>query len=372
MRKDVAVYLFAVAFALQALADGKMYGMEKVPPEIPYQRALILFKDGIETLILQSKYEISPANSVASLGWVIPVPAPPEVASMDPMNADSMFWRLGLRTAPRVTLIKPMIFAALHYAAAGVAFFAFWLYILTFIRRSSEQLMGRRRKRARFLRISIVAWLVCFFLFVFAPALHRGRGTEGVDVISEQHVGIYDIRIVRSSNSGDLIEWLNLHEFKFGESDKAAFDTYISNDWCFVAANIKPDEDQEEIEIASDGLAAPLVLRFPHNNPVYPLMLTGTGGFDTEVLLYLASDGKMQCDGRLMLHYARPSTSSMQPFYNTKWEGLHPEGFFKPGDMDLPYLCKFKGTLTPAQMSQDIVFTPAVDKSDYREHIVKW
>ena len=40
--------------------------------------------------------------------------------------------------------------------------------------------------------------------------------------------------------------------------------------------------------------------------------------------------------------------------------------------MEYPYLCKFKDRLTPAQMSQDIVFRAANDDEAYREHVVEW
>jgi hypothetical protein len=41
-------------------------------------------------------------------------------------------------------------------------------------------------------------------------------------------------------------------------------------------------------------------------------------------------------------------------------------------DTMLPYLCKFKGTLTPAQMEKDKVLVPAEDDEPYRKHIVMW
>ena len=37
-------------FAGTSFADGKIFAREKVPPLIPYQRAIIIHKDGRETL----------------------------------------------------------------------------------------------------------------------------------------------------------------------------------------------------------------------------------------------------------------------------------------------------------------------------------
>ena len=61
-----------------------------------------------------------------------------------------------------------------------------------------------------------------------------------------------------------LIGWLNKNDFKFGDRDRAAFDSYISKGWCFVVAIINPSTGEEERRIVSEGLAAPLILRFPH------------------------------------------------------------------------------------------------------------
>jgi hypothetical protein len=102
--------MFLSAMAMPAIGDGKMFWREKVPPTIPYQRALILFKDGTETLVLQSKYEIPKKETKASLGWVVPAPAVPEVATMRADAAQHMFLTLNLMSRPRVTSISDIVF----------------------------------------------------------------------------------------------------------------------------------------------------------------------------------------------------------------------------------------------------------------------
>jgi hypothetical protein len=55
-----------------ARADGKLYiPMESVPPRIPYQRALLVFHDGSETMLVQSKYQFLRSASSDTLGWVV-------------------------------------------------------------------------------------------------------------------------------------------------------------------------------------------------------------------------------------------------------------------------------------------------------------
>ena len=57
----IAIFIGSLVILLRntAFSDGKFYyGYDKIPPNIPYQRAILLFDNEHEVLILQSKYEI--------------------------------------------------------------------------------------------------------------------------------------------------------------------------------------------------------------------------------------------------------------------------------------------------------------------------
>ncbi|MCP4377046.1 MAG: DUF2330 domain-containing protein [bacterium] len=375
MKRILVMGLVVAAMAVQSLADGKMFWREEIPPEIPYQRALILFRDGTETLVLQSRYEIPEAHEKMTLGWVVPVPAVPEVASMSAHEASDLFWHLSRTSSPRITRISTITLIAillLLLTVAGLSVLTLLLCLLSFVAPFSASFMQRRRKLCERAVLGLICCLYALLIMsIFIPATMSAGRSDGVDVIAEHRVGIYDVRVVRCDDSGELISWLNANKFKFGQQDTAVFNSYISKGWCFVVAVINPTRDQLS-EIASEGLAAPLILRFPHANPVYPLALTGTGDFETEILIYLASDTKMSCDDRLKLRFAGYMYSGALIPLSVYTE---PEGFF---DLKFderpkyPYLCKFKDRLTPAEMSKDIIFTPAKDKESYREHIVRW
>lgn len=359
MKKNIFTLFFMVCIISQSMADGKMYWSEKVPPKIPYQRALITFENETQTLVLQSRYEIPQKETPLPLGWVVPVPAVPELASMNADSAKYMFRHLSANSSPTVIEIPVVLFVIFF----GSSILTFLLCALSFIVPFPAWFKSRRDIIAK---VTYNCILLCFLIGLLFGSLLSAGGSFGVDIISEQRVGIYDVHIVKSDNSNDLISWLNSQKFNFNEKDKGSFDKYISQGWCFVVAKINPEEGRKEQEIVSQGLAAPLILRFPCKRPVYPVALTGTGGHDTEILIYLASETKMICDDkRMTLRFAGAFNKSVLDYSKTE-----PINLIKTGNLN--YLCKFKDKLTPAQMSSDITFSPAKDKETYREYVFRW
>jgi hypothetical protein len=185
--------------------------------------------------------------------------------------------------------------------------------------------------------------------------------------MSEQ-VGIYDVQVIRSNQGENLIAWLNDNHFHFEEQDTQVFEEYVRHDWCFVVAQIDPTRGQEQ-EITSQGLVAPLTLRFQTASPVYPLALTALSGHETQILIYLYSEYKWQNDGRLNLQFARQIRF---PQRSRLIANVEPEGFFSPSDLALPYLCKFKGTLSPEEMREDLVFRLAETNDPYPQATIVW
>src|SRR5882724_2543595 len=366
MRRIAVTTLILAPTAAQSMADGLMFWREEIPPKIPYQRALILFDKGTETLILQSRYEIPKGDGNSTLGWVVPVPAVPEVATMPADMAWGLFMGLSEYSRPRITIIGPTVGAVLFGAVAGLSLLTLLVCLLSFVLPLPQRF---KENRGRLARYSMWGLLICFPLIIIG-SFAAARGSLGVDVIAEQRVGIYDVSVVRSDNPEGLIGWLNKNDFKFGDRDRAAFDSYISKGSCFVVAIINPSTGEEERRIVLEGLAAPLILRFPHTNPTYPVALTGTGGFETEIVIYLASATKMTANDRLTLRFAGEMHKGLSRALLSA--DIDPEGFFDPKKMNFPYLCKFKDRLTPDRMREDIIFSEAEDDKPYREHIVKW
>jgi hypothetical protein len=346
-----------------ALADGKVYWGQRIPPQVPFQRAVILFKDGDETLTIQSRiYAGEGAATNAVLGWVVPVPAVPALAAMEDDTGWQMFHRLAWQSGPRVIRLREIISAVLF--VGGLASMAVGLLLLVACSPQSR-LWSYRPVFDKMVFLGLLTAGVTFF----SPAFLNGRATkgiEGVDVLDARDVGIYETRTIRSDSSDALVEWLTAAGFRFEASDRATFDHYISNNWCFVTAMVRADMSAEARAASLDGLLHPLVLRFKTPVPIYPLALTGTIGTPTEVLLYVLSDKRWQTD-RMKLHFAGeipPLSTFQSPGY-----GKLP---FSGWEMDVKYLCRFRATLAPEAMRKDLVLEPAPNNRTYRERLVKW
>lgn len=427
------------------LADGKFYGDEEsIPPEIPYQRALLFFDGARETLLVQSKYRTS-QGSAGNLGWVVPVPAVPELASVDPELSDRWFRTLERATSPKVTYVSDIVQAGFLLLVCGAAVLtllaclvslrvpmlrsvaqhrpalligsllvllpvlalliygrayrlpgwagltllflgpvlAVLMIMVSLLASFADRLQYFREKRLILIPASLFALSVSAMLLLsgaLSNGMPAGIGAGMVEVITAEQVGIYDVQVVRAGQAGDLIVWLNEGGFRFNAADQEVFDDYLSRGWVFVAARVNTEAE----EPLPEALAAPLVMRFPAEAPVYPLALTSTAGYKTEIVLYVASHHRWSSQERLELQFAGDSDWRLAyPIQVAAWlrtggreedSGplVDPQGFFDQGDLELPYLCKFKGTLSPAEMSEDLVFLRAENDRSYRKRIVHW
>ena len=448
----LAGLLVMMCYAIPALADGKMYGREDIPPEIPYQRALILFRDGTETLVLQSRFAGIDTDESTTIGWVVPVPAVPEVASMPSERADMLFGGLYHHTRPRTYTLGPVVVRGVLTLTGGLSIVLLIGWVLSFklafppwfvnhrsqigcyvlgllashgvgfllVRVLTTRPFGYRilSYSAQITLISI-AWylfILCAVVVIIAAALliqaramfkhteyrhyrtwlrrlgiigaygcialgmaalmpgvihDEERLASTVEVISEHYVGDYHVRIIRSDSAHDLIEWLDDNDFQFGPHDLVAFEDYLERDWRFVVARLRPFSELQSyphMDHLSD-MAPPLIMRFPAADPVYPLALTGTGGYHTEVVIYVASDTKVRCDGRMELRFAGESPEER---LEQLTRDIDPPDFFEAKDWNYPYLCKYAKLLTPAAMSTDLFFTSDPDMRPYRERIIQW
>jgi len=240
------------------------------PPAIPVQRAMIVYQDGIEMLIVESSFD-TPSPDV---GWILPLPAEPTSLQA----GDSGM----LRTV--CNAIQPSVTGGLE----GFVHITRMLLIVLLIWTALSMYLPRR---------SIAALLVVFVALVAAsvllPTLSAPRGYlfgDGIAIASAQRVGNYDATVLRADEAVALSQWLADQELAPLEaSEQAIIDDYIARGWCFVVARLVRE---------GDGVATPhpLVATFPVDKPVFPMKLTAIGRSDTRVELIVVADQQASAD----------------------------------------------------------------------------
>ncbi len=345
--------------------DGKFYVLDKTPIGVPYQRALILHDGSAECLILQSEY-LLPKGAEPNIAWVVPVPEIPELAALDSGSLSEIFWMLSFTTRPSSTSIGSYIELVIILTPLLLSIVGFYMYFKNQITNQPQWVTANRKKIGKF---SCAGLIVTFILgFVFMPTLSVKYA--GLKVLKHEQVGVYDIHVIMGTDPNAVFDWLKEGNFHFEEKDKAVFEDYIKKDWYFVTAKVNPHQEYEDQELVNEGLVSPLVLKFETPEPIYPLALTSTVGQPTEILLYVVGKSKYSCDDRLNLAFFDKSKEFL-------FEDL--QQFVKPAEFmnefiykNLPYMTKFRGTLDPEQMKEDLVFTEDPNHKPYREHVIVW
>lgn len=341
-------------------SDGKMFHRETIPPDIPYQRAILLFQNETQTMILQSKYELPEGSESPEIGWVVPVPGVPELASVESIDAFRLFINISFGTLPKqihlvhwgigILALTPIVCLLVHLFLRG-------------LKPTSPKLiwwMNQLKPRSRFFLYAFAFWLL---LSIALPGFQKARSSAGVDILHEQQVGRYDAKVIQATDATDLISWLKENGFTFTEEDTNTFSRYIEKGWSFVTATMRTGKDDEMLFV--EGLPDPLVLTFSTPQPIYPLALTATGGFDTEVLLYLIGDHEYACERRMELRYA----GHLSSYRLAMLQELLPDQHLL---FEQPILTKFKQTLTPEEMREDLVFDTVETHRPYREKVLRW
>lgn len=351
----------------QVFADGKMYiQLEDVSTSIPYQRAAIFFDEGEQTLILQSQYEIPNQSENTALAWIVPLPSVPEIESTDADLIERYpFLYLDIMTAPKTTSVLGILMIGFAFLWLACLIAAPTLLILTFFIKNEGFRKFTERVTTPVAIITFVGLFLFFGSFFFASA---GKSATSVEVIKSKKAGIHDVRVIKAESAGDLIEWFNRYGFQSGPEDKEAIQAYIDRGWCFVASRIEHISDPQDPSKVSNHLLAPLILTFKTPRPVYPTALTATGGYDTEILIYLGTMTPFNTSAPIQLR-----GHEIHPHMDVEYAiGTEENDSIDSRTVRFKHLSKYKSTLTPEQMEKDIVFEPSEALPEYREHKIRW
>ncbi|MEA1980818.1 MAG: DUF2330 domain-containing protein [candidate division Zixibacteria bacterium] len=213
IRKKIIVGLMSLLIILpqMSLADGMMMPPQDYWIQETGQKAVIMYEDGIETMVISTSFE-GDANDFA---WVIPTPNKPEVSK----GSQALFTNL-------------------------------------------DQLTGYTVSNSKDFSLGIGAV--------------RDVAYEGVTIVEEKQIDYYDVTVLSSTDKDSLVTWLNDNEYNFPTSASYILNSYVDNDWYFVAMKVNP-ESLEWTDVSKklrSGEATPVVLQFEAKNIVYPMRIS--------------------------------------------------------------------------------------------------
>ena len=308
-------------------------------PAIPAQRALLSWKDGVETLVIASALD----SEAEKLGWIIPVPAVPEIIEKQTPG--------GLKTLNLA--IQPDIVHDLWLETQATI-------VLVVLANLILATALFRPERLPFLLCVLAILFVFFGLFV--PALGRagsgGTSRLGKATVEKSvRVGSYDVNILRPSQLGDLNAWLDENGFTSLPSSAAeTVADYAAKGWVFAAIRLTRSE-------AGANVPHPIKMVFRCSEAVYPMRLTAMAGASPDLELFVVADQRAACN-LLLTEFCDRFVSRDNSDLGYRQNGTHLSGVYigryiaHEGITNLMWdncvLTKLAGKVSPAGMSQDI------------------
>lgn len=340
-----------------ANADGGFFPEPAYPanPEIPCQRALIAFRDGTETMAVESSY----ATNSASVGWILPLPAEPAKLQ----QADS-----GMLQSVSMSM-RPTITNDLREEVHAAVWLLVWLSLITLM-----VILFRDATRRWFYPLTGTLILMFSLALGLPMLMTAGLGSPdaavpGISELGTQRVGNYDATIIKAADTAALDAWLTKNALKGLDANaKKIVSSYIDRKWCFVVARLRKDGQ-------SIATPHPIVATFKTDNPVFPMQLTAIGGATTRVELFVAADGRAQADGFDCIASDRFNFSEVKSQYNEfergSWSSRNGITIGNPdaGEFLWPncVVTKLVADMKPSQMTQDVDIEIGA-ATPYRQH----
>jgi hypothetical protein len=285
-----------------AQGDGGLFSRLHDDVWEPEQAAIVLHdpEQAREDLILRVRFE----GSARDFGWIVPVPALPEVAEASP----ELFWESASLTRP-------------HIQERGIG-------------------CGAR-----------------------SSGMDGPPTGDGVDVYDEGDVGVFHSMVVGSTDAAALTDSLTRWGFLHTENrDRAeeALRFYTERSWFFAVFRIDSTAVQGGDPGSWYGVLQPVRLSFQAVEPVYPLRISAlSAGEENEVLLYVCAAHRVTIPGG-ETEYANRISSPELAAIRERYPML---GSHLTGGV---FLTKLRRTYTPAEMTADLTLEPALTDDEFR------
>ncbi len=239
-------------------------------PRIPLQRALITYRNGVETLVLESAL----TTESKSVGWVVPLPGEPTKVELGDRD---MLRMLAVSQGPEV------VHDLSEYTGWPV------LALICVIPLALAVVFTRNPVRQP--KFWLLAGIVfCIAALTMVPQFTNAgiSLSESVTVSAVHRLGDYETVVLRATTSDGLDEWLGQQGLaKLDAAAKGIVTEYIARNWCFVVSRLAADAKETAVP-------RPLVMSFATKTCVFPMRLTQLAGGTTRVELYVAADQQAQ------------------------------------------------------------------------------
>ena len=390
----IAVLWFSAVTTLHA--DGIILPPVAAPEvTMPDQRALLVWRDGTETLVIESRF----VSAGERFAWVLPLPARPEIraatsgtlpsleASFRPriiLPASVGFLAVALFLGfpllllfvfepHRAKVIYSRTLATFLGVAAILAFVGFtagcvhdhgasWLIVPALILATSSWALWRHP--SRMLTVWALGLLVLLLAAMAIPAFAKVRSSSGPLAdglfIEYQVIGDYDVTILSGSDATSIGRWLNQNGFALPPASASVLAEHAVAGGCFVATKLR-----RAVPASGKQSPHPLVFTFKTSVPIYPMKLTGTGIRSTlDLDLFVFGDAvahvenlPLRACGRVEIPVPGKATPRS---HKASWTPPE-EDLIEISHTALRELCanttiatRLRGTLQPDQMQEDM------------------
>ena len=314
-------------------------------PTIPAQRAVIVWRAGVETLVISSALD----SESQQLGWIIPLPSVPDVIEKESPGA---LKSLDVCVQPRIT----------HDPVPGLPTVLLWAVIANLL------LATALFKRHRFVELLGVLAVLGFFAGLMLPAFSAAggrrittRGSSSLQLEKTARVGAYAVTVLRAQSPADLDVWLDDTGFAhLPVASAPAVADYIRKGWVFAAIKFARDE-------GGTNVPHPIRMTFRSPQAVYPMKLTAVAGGSTVFDLFVIADERVSC--RLLdEEFCDRFKADMRNWNADEYEATTNYGGVATGiTIGHPTICslmwsgcvltKISGTLGSDKMTEDLNFT---------------
>ncbi len=342
-KRSCLAFIAALALSAATWADGKYWPEPAYPetPKMPFQRALIAFDNGVETLVVESSFE----SASPGVGWVLPLPAEPtKLVAADPGMLTSL--SMSLRPEIRHDLHDERVLALLL-----TVLIAPYALVVMLIRNPATRISA-------IINVAVIDLWLLFLLSALTTAESStgpGATEEAATVASSQRVGNYDVSVLRAKTPEVLATWLTANGFQpLATGETKVVEDYIADGWCFVCAKLARKE-------GGAATPHPIAATFAAQAPVYPMRLTALADSTLRVEIFVAARKMAQANSfRCVAADAFAKTvealpEERAPFYEGSRTGLiigSPDaGGFLWGRC---VVTKLTAELAPTDMTRDV------------------